>query len=121
MREFLLWISRVFDITAYLGITKIQGLLWSVADIVMILAFLLVVDILIRKQGSRVSCWRYILLFSTLLMTPFLLFTRSSKAFFLLESAIFGIQYLILLYTLIKNSRAVVKVLLTLNPSCGHD
>lgn len=121
MRELLLWISKNFDKTAYLGLTKIQGLLWSVADIVMILTFLLVVDILVRKQGSRVSCWRYILLFSTVLMTPFLLFTRSSQAFFLLESVIFGIQYFVLLYTLVKNSRPVVQVLMDLKRSGEPD
>ncbi|MBN1332703.1 MAG: hypothetical protein JW971_02980 [Synergistales bacterium] len=105
-------ISSTFDYHAYMKLTKVQAIFWSLADILMILVFLWIVDLLLRKRGGKISAWRYLLLLLSALMTPMLLLAGSSRSFFLMEAAIFAVQYLLLIYTLIRDGKSVLDVLL---------
>lgn len=112
MKHLLLGISRTFDYHAYMRLTRIQAIFWSLADIIMILVFLRIVELLLRKKGGRLSVWRYFFLLISALMTPMLLKAGSSRSFLLTEAAIFTIQYLLLIYTLIRDGRSVLDILI---------
>ncbi|MCF8061585.1 MAG: hypothetical protein K9M82_03630 [Deltaproteobacteria bacterium] len=96
-----LWIAAHFTPDAYLVSTKVQGLVWSGADLLLVFAFLRIADVLRAGQGAPPIRWRYVFLAATALLTPLLVFARSSRGILLLESLICGVQFLILVATLI--------------------
>ncbi len=96
-----LWIADHFTPGAYLVSTKVQGLVWSAADLVLVFAFLRIADTLRAGQGIPPIRRRYVLLAITALLTPLLVFARSPRGILLLESLICGVQFLILVATLI--------------------
>ena len=103
-----LWIGSNFKMEIYLVVTKIQGILWSIADIVLIFFFLKITDFIRSKTQKEGQVWGYMLLWLSALLTPFLLITKTSRQFFLLESIICGIQYSLLLYTLIVERKRMI-------------
>ena len=96
-----LWIADHFTPGAYLVSTKVQGLIWSAADLLLVFAFLRIADVLRAVEGTPSIRWRYLFLAVTALLTPLLVFARSSRGILLLESLICGVQFLILVATLI--------------------
>jgi hypothetical protein len=96
-----LWIAARFTPEAYMVSTKVQGLVWSLADLLLVFVFLRIADTLREGQGAPPIRWRYALLAATALATPLLLFAASSRAILLLESLICGVQFLILVATLV--------------------
>jgi len=99
--QVLLWIGTRFTAEAYLVSTKVQGLLWSAADIVLVLAFLRIAGALRARDHAPSIRWRYGLLAATALLTPLLAFAATSRQILLLESLICGVQFLILVATLL--------------------
>jgi hypothetical protein len=95
------WIVTRFTRDAYLVSTKVQGLMWSGADLLLVFAFLRIADVLRAKSGDPPIRWRYAFLALTALLTPLLVFARSSREILLLESLVCGVQFLILVATLI--------------------
>ena len=96
----LLLIGSEFNREPYMLFTKIQGILWSIANTLIVFYFLKITGLIrIRQQGKPIR-FRYFFLLITVILSPFLLFTDSNTVFFALEAAIYGIQYSILLYTL---------------------
>ena len=96
-----LWIADHFTPGAYLASTKVQGLVWSAADLLLVFAFLRIADVLRAIEGIPSIRWRYLFLAVTALLTPLLVFAQSSRGILLLESLICGVQFLILVATLI--------------------
>ena len=90
--------------------SKLQGLLWSAADIVLILALLKMADWVRRETGDRKIRIRYVLLLLSALCTPLLVFSRTPKEFFYLEAVICGIQFLILIYTVLAEGGRTTRV-----------
>lgn len=115
--QIFLWISVNFTAEAYLFHTKIQGIVWSLADIILVLALLRIVDLGRRKAGLKGPWVRYAFLCLTALLTPLLLFSRTRGEFFLLECIICGGQFLILLYTVVVERKRLLELVLRIPES----
>ncbi|MBN1106616.1 MAG: hypothetical protein JXL84_24655 [Deltaproteobacteria bacterium] len=107
-----LYIGRHFSTEAYLISSKIQGLLWSAADVVLVLAVLKIAESARRRCGMGKPLLRYGLLCVSLLLTPLLVFAGTPREFFLLESLICGAQFGILLYTVIMERKRILDLVL---------
>jgi len=94
------WIALHFTTEAYMLSSKIQGILWSMADLALIFILLKISDVVRSRAGRRKILFRYILLCFSAILTPLLAFTQEPKEFFILESIICGIQFSILLYSI---------------------
>lgn len=93
-----LWIGSNFNAGLYLTTSKMQVILWSAADVVLVLAVLKIVDLARGKEGLGRLAVLYWVLWLSALLTPLLLLTRAPRQFFLLECVICGSQFSILLY-----------------------
>lgn len=111
LEAIFLWIGTHFTPEAYMFYSKLQGLLWSAADIVLILALLKIADWARRRREDRKIRVRYVLLLFSAVLTPLLLFSRTPKEFFRLESIICGVQFLILIYTVIVERKGMLVVI----------
>jgi hypothetical protein len=116
VEQIFLWISGNFTTEAYLFHSKIQGIVWSSADIILVLAMLRIVNLGRRRAGLKAPLARYVLLCLTAVLTPLLLFSRTPKEFFLLECIICGGQFLILLYTVIFERKRLLDLVLRSPP-----
>ena len=106
-----LWIGAHFTAEAYLLSSKLQGILWSAADIVLVLVLLKIADFVRARSGETKIVIRYLLLWLSALMTPLMFFVNSPQQFFLLEAAVCGTQFLILVYTVTAERRRMVAVM----------
>jgi hypothetical protein len=106
-----LWIGAHFTAEAYLFSSKLQGILWSAADIVLVLALLKIADFVRAKSREKKIVFRYLFLWISALITPLMLFAQSPQQFFLLEAAICGTQFLILVYTDVAERKRMVAVM----------
>jgi hypothetical protein len=95
------WMGTHFTVEAYLVSTKVQGIVWSAADILLVFAFLRIAGLLRRQEGAPPIRWRFLLLAGAALLTPLLVFARTSRQIFLLESLVCGVQFLLLVATLV--------------------
>ncbi|MFH1351719.1 MAG: hypothetical protein ABII26_12420 [Pseudomonadota bacterium] len=111
MDAVLLWIGANFTEEVYLFYTKLQGIIWSAADICLVFFVLKVADLARAKERKRKILWRYISLWISAALTPFLLLTKTKNEFFTLESIICGIQFSILVYTLISERKITIKLI----------
>ena len=112
VEQIFLWMSRNFTTETYLFHSKVQGILWSSADIILVLAMLKIVGLGRRRAGLKKPLVRYLLLGLSALLTPLLLFSRTPREFFLLECIICGGQFLILLYTVVVERRRLLDLVL---------
>ena len=112
VEQIILWISRNFISESYLFHSKVQGILWSAADILLVLALLKIVALGRRRAGLKGPWVRYVLLGLSAVITPLLLFARTPGEFFRLESVICGGQFLILLYTAVFERKRLLDLVL---------
>jgi len=103
-----LWIGNNFTTEVYMVSTRMQGILWSMADIVLVFILLKMAGLSRIKAGEKKIFIRYYLLWSSAILTPLLGFARTPREFFILESIICGIQFLILAYTVIVESKHIL-------------
>lgn len=106
--ELFIYVARNFVKGEYIKLTVFQGLLWSAADIFLVFCLLRVRDVALRSGSQAAVRLRYILLGFSALLTPLLFFCRQPGTFFFLESVIFGLQYGILIYTLVRDSSSIL-------------
>jgi peptidoglycan/LPS O-acetylase OafA/YrhL len=106
-----LWIGAHFTAEVYLFSSKLQGMLWSAADIVLVLALLKIADFVRHRSGEKKIALRYLFLWLSALITPLMFFAQSPQQFFLLEAAICGMQFLILVYTVVAERKRMVAVM----------
>ena len=106
-----LWIGAHFTGEAYLFFSKLQGILWSAADIVLVLALLKIADFVRARSREKKIVVRYLFLWISALITPLVFFVKSPQQFFLLEAAVCGTQFLILVYTVIAERKRMVTVI----------
>lgn len=104
----LLNIGSDFGRNAYMILTKIQGILWSIANTAIVFFFLKITGLVRMQYHRKTIRFRYFFLLVTVILSPFLLVTDSKTVFFTLEAAIYGIQYTILLYTLVMERKALM-------------
>lgn len=107
LEKFFTAIGRGFSPECYLVTTKVQGILWSTADIALIYFLLKITDLARAGQSAR-AVWRYRLLCLSATLVPFLVLATTSRRFFILESIIFGLQFTVLIYTLAADTRPVL-------------
>lgn len=104
-------IGRGFSPEVYLATTKVQGILWSAADIALIYFLLKIAGLARIADGRRKVARRYRLLALSAVLIPFLVFMPTARHFFILESIIFGLQFSILIHTLAADTRPVLALL----------
>ena len=108
MDEVFLAIGSDFTAEAYMFSTKCQGVLWSLADVVLVVAALRIADLARAHVHKRKILFRYLLLWISAALVPFLLFTETKEQFFVLESFICGMQFVILVYTALLERKGVL-------------
>jgi len=108
LEDMFLWIGSNFTPEAYLFYTKLQGLLWSGADIMLVFMLLRISDFVGERSRRGKIRFRYFFLGASVILTPLLLFTRTRREFFVLESVICGLQFAILLYTVIAERKGLM-------------
>ncbi|MDY7034474.1 MAG: hypothetical protein SVY10_21560 [Thermodesulfobacteriota bacterium] len=108
VEDIFLWLRTVFTIDVYMISTKIQGILWSIADVILVFFLLKISDIIRTRTGKRRIISRYVLLYLTAFATPLLVFTKTPHQFFLLESIVCGTQFAILVYTIFAERRGAM-------------
>ena len=106
-----LWIGSTFTTSVYMTSTKAQGLLWSAADITLALVLLKIADEARARAGKEKIRVRYGLVWASALLTLLLPFARTPREFFHLESVIFGLQYLVLLFSVFTESRMILRAI----------
>jgi len=87
--------------------TKIQGMIWSLADFLLIFFILKIIDLVRANEGKGKIFFRYLFLWSSAVLTPLLILPQTKNGFFLLESIICGIQFSILVYTVMVERKRV--------------
>ena len=117
--DMLLWLSRHFTNEAYLFLTKVQGVAWSIVDLVLILFLLKIIDLARKKKKAKRILYRYLLLLFTALLVPFLIFAKTSGAFSLLESIICGIHFSILIYVVVMERKMMLNYMKDLTTPKG--
>ena len=105
LTDILIWVGHHFTRDIYFTVTKIQGILWSLADIAIAWYMLKIANVIREQTGKTKITWRYYYLFVSAILTPFLLLTKTSRQFFILEAAIFAIQYSLLIYTVVSERK----------------
>jgi hypothetical protein len=103
-----LHIGDSFCRDTYFLVTKIQGILWSIANTVLVFYFLRITDLIRTHNHMKQIRYRYYFLLVTAILPLFLLFAENGTIFFALEAAIYGIQYTILLYSLILERKELM-------------
>ncbi|MBN1849361.1 MAG: hypothetical protein JW932_12325 [Deltaproteobacteria bacterium] len=104
----LLWLVQHFNTPRYMFHTKLQALVWSLADIVLVFAFLKIIDRMKRKEGRKGITVRFWFLYCTagLKIIPF--FFGTPEMFISLDFLICGLQYAILVYTIIVDRKTLM-------------
>lgn len=105
------WIGANFTSGHYLFFSKAQGILWSAADIILVLALLKIADLARKREGEKKIVFRYALLWISAILTPLLVFCRTPREFFFLECILCGIQFSLLIYTVLAERGRAARVL----------
>ena len=111
LTNLLIWIGNHFTTTAYMASTKIQGLVWSTADILLIFILLKIAGHIRELTGRKPITWRYYLLWITAVLTPAILFAKSPNQILVFESIICGTQFAVLVFTVVRERAAMVAFL----------
>jgi len=108
MDTVFLAIGKGFSPDVYLLTTKIQGILWSAADIVFIFCLLKITDMILKKDHKKPITIRYWLLLMSAMPVPLLIFTTQSSRFFIIECVVFGLQLSVMVYTIFANIKDIM-------------
>ncbi len=107
IEELFLRIAKSFTTEWYMISTKIQGIIWTLADMVIVIVILKTVRLLCYPGGEKLKL-RWFLLGVSIILTPFLVFTQTSREFLRLDVIIVGIQFYILAYTIIFEGKSML-------------
>jgi hypothetical protein len=111
------WAAGNFTFNLYMLTTKIQGILWSIADIALVYYFLKIAAVASDDRQSAKMRIRFSFLWLSAILTPFLLITHTRLQYLILDAVICGFQYLILLYTLVFSGKRMLNYFVgILNP-----
>jgi len=103
-----LWLAGHFTATTHLYFTKLQGIIWSLADIVLVFFLLKMVNVARAHVKKKRVTIRFLFLWLSAAITPLLIFAGTSGEFFILESIICGIQFVILAVTVITERKVLL-------------
>ena len=110
IEDFLLWLAHNFDTPRFMFHTKIQAIFWSVADVVLIFAFLKIIDRVKKEMGGPRVHVRFWLLYFSALLKIALFFFKNPNIFLSVDYIICGLQYAILLYTVIADWKTIMRL-----------
>ena len=108
MEMVFLEIGKSFSTEAYMLTTKVQGILWSISDIIIIYVMLKIVSLIREQNQKKKILLRYVFLWLSAILVPFLVFTITPKQFFILESIIFGLQFSVLIYSVFAETKETI-------------
>ncbi|MBW1820371.1 MAG: hypothetical protein JRI92_01195 [Deltaproteobacteria bacterium] len=108
MDMIFLEIGKNFSTEAYMLTTKVQGILWSISDIIIIYFMLKIASLIREKNQKKEILLRYIFLWLSAVLVPFLVFTVTPRQFFILESVIFGLQFSVLIYSVFIETKDTI-------------
>lgn len=111
MTDLLLFIGTRFTSDLYMTATRIQGILWSISDVLLIFILLKIIVFIKGGRSSRRLFVQFLLLWLSAALAPFLLFLDDPRRFFILESVIFGLQFAVLIYSLFADAADVTEYL----------
>jgi len=112
MDSLFLQIAEGFSPTEYLFWTKIQLIAWSAADISLVFVALRIIDLARADAGEQRIRIRYGLLAVSAGLTPIVFTLESSQQIFKLEAAVVGLQFAILIYSIVADRQSVLRFLL---------
>ena len=112
MDTLFLRIAEGFGPTEYIFWTKIQVVAWSAADIALVFAALRIISFARAHAGRRRIRVRYVLLAVSVGLTPAVFMLQSSQQIFRLEAAVVGLQFAIMIYSIIVDRQSVLGLLL---------
>jgi len=101
-------IGKSFSTEAYMLTTKVQGILWSISDIIIIYVMLKITSLIREQNQKKKILFRYIFLWLSAILVPFLVFTVTPRQFFILESVIFGLQFSVLIYSVFAETKDTI-------------
>ena len=101
-------IGKSFSTEAYMLTTKVQGILWSISDVLIIYVMLKIVSLIREQNQKKKILFRYIFLWLSAILVPFLVFTATPNQFFILESIIFGLQFSVLIYSIFAETKQTI-------------
>lgn len=102
------WIQEIggrFGPDQYLFWTRIQCLLWTGADFVIVFHLLRIANLARALLGRRTHFISYIVLFATLPLAPFVLVAPTGGLIFLIELLVTVPHFLLILYVIAANVR----------------
>jgi hypothetical protein len=112
MDSLFLHIAEAFGPTEYVFWTRFQVVAWSVADISLVFAVLRIIDLARTNAGEPRIRVRYGLLAVSAGLTPVIFVLDSSQQIFRLEAAVVGLQFAILIFSIIIDRQTVLRFLL---------
>lgn len=115
------WISLLgshFDADTYLFWSRIEGSLWTVADIVLCFYIIRIANLLRQPLGLRPHILPYVLLALTLPIAVFIPIVPHGHAFFRIELAVTLPHFAILVYILAINLRHGPSMLALITRTC---
>lgn len=101
----ILWLGERFSPDQYLFWTRIQCLMWTSADLVIVYYLLRIANLGRQQIGIRLHRYSYVILALTIPGMPFVAIARTGMQVFLLELAITVPHFLLILYILAANYR----------------
>lgn len=101
----LLSISKYFTENIYLLTAKIQAILWSTADVILIFFFLKIINFIRLKVHKERIISGYIFLGISTFLIFLIPFTKTFQEFSILETIICWIQFSILIIALIATRK----------------
>lgn len=108
IKNFFLWLAHDFDTPRYMFHTKVQAIFWSMADLVLIFAFLKIVHRLKKKKVEKGIRKRFWLLYFTAALKVVPFFYETPEMFISLDFFICSLQYAILVYTIIADRKTLM-------------
>ena len=108
LADLFLYIGAHFTRDVYMTATRIQGVLWSVSDVLLIFILLKIIAHIKGPRCRRRLRVQHLLLWTSAALVPFLPFIADPRQFFILESVIFGLQFAVLIYSLFADAGDVM-------------
>ncbi|HLC75115.1 MAG TPA: hypothetical protein VJH88_04645 [Candidatus Nanoarchaeia archaeon] len=95
----------------FFELAKIEGMLWSIADVLLIFSVLKLVNVIRKCTAVQPYKKLYYLLFFSFALTPLLLFVSNLFYFLTIEIIVLDIQYIIVIYVIMRNRGLMGKML----------
>ena len=103
MHDFILWMGGLFSPEAYLFWTRIQCLLWTAADVLIIVFLTRSVNLLRALCDVAQHRMPYYVVVATLAPLPFVVVVPTGMQVFLIELLVTVPHFLVILYVLLFN------------------